>query len=98
MLRAVDSVGFSVPARGTVALVGESGSGKSVISQAIMRILPASARIRRGRIVFRDPQAGAGGELDIAAVGADSRAMRDLRGSRISMIFQEPMTSLSPLH
>ena len=104
VLRAVDGVSFRIPEGGTVALVGESGSGKSVISQAIMGILPAPARVAGGQILFRDPAAsgkagvGFASPVDIAALDPDSRAMRNLRGGRISMIFQEPMTSLSPLH
>ncbi len=94
-VRAVDGVSFRVPHGRTVALVGESGSGKTVISQTILRILPRAARIVSGSIVFRDPK---GGETDLAALSAQSAAMRDIRGGRISIIFQEPMTSLSPLH
>ena len=102
VLRAVDGVSFRVRAGSTVALVGESGSGKSVISQSILGILPKSAHIVGGNIWFNDAavtQAGSGpGGVDIAALGADSAPMRAIRGGRISMIFQEPMTSLSPLH
>ena len=98
-LQAVRGVSFSVPAGRTVALVGESGSGKSVVSQAILGILPKVGRISRGRILFRDPQAAPGATpLDIAALDPDGAALRSLRGARISMIFQEPMTSLSPVH
>jgi len=97
-VQAVRGVSFDVPVASTVALVGESGSGKSVVSQAIMGILPNSARITKGRILFHDPQRGAADVLDIAATDPDSVAMRALRGARMSMIFQEPMTSLSPLH
>ena len=96
-VRAVDSVSFRIPQGKTVALVGESGSGKSVISQCIMGILPKIARITAGEILFRDP-AKAGNVVDIAKLAPQSDAMRDLRGGRISIIFQEPMTSLSPLH
>jgi peptide/nickel transport system ATP-binding protein len=96
-LDAVRGVSFRVPQGGTVALVGESGSGKSVISQAIMGILPRAARIRAGQILFADPlkpdQA-----TDIAALPPDGPEMRAIRGGRISIIFQEPMTSLSPIH
>ncbi|TCO79598.1 peptide/nickel transport system ATP-binding protein [Plasticicumulans lactativorans] len=79
------------------ALVGESGSGKSVIAQAILGILPTPAQISGGRILFNDPL-DPGASIDIAALAPDSTAMRALRGGRIAMIFQEPMTSLSPLH
>ena len=85
------------PAR-TLALVGESGSGKTVISQAIMRILPRVAEITSGSIVFRDPHNRDGTPVDIVSLEENGRAMRAIRGGRISVIFQEPMTSLSPLH
>ncbi len=99
VVRAVDGVAFDIRAGSTAALVGESGSGKSVTAQAIMGILPKVARITGGEILFRDPQAGnGGGAFDIARLDPDGRALRALRGARISMIFQEPMTSLSPLH
>jgi peptide/nickel transport system ATP-binding protein len=95
--RAVDGLSFDIPRGRTVALVGESGSGKSVTAQAILRILPKVARISGGAILFRDPLAS-DEPIDITALAANSEAMRDLRGGRIAMIFQEPMTSLSPLH
>ena len=96
-LRAVDGVSFRVPHGKTVALVGESGSGKSVISQSVMGILPSVARISGGEIRFRADPLDAEG-VDVAALDPDGAAMRGIRGGRISMIFQEPMTSLSPLH
>jgi peptide/nickel transport system ATP-binding protein len=96
-VHAVRGASFRVPQGGAVALVGESGSGKTVISQAIMGILPASARITGGEILFADPAEG-GGAIDIAKLPANSAAMRKIRGGRISIIFQEPMSSLSPLH
>jgi oligopeptide/dipeptide ABC transporter ATP-binding protein len=80
------------------ALVGESGSGKSVMAQAVMGILPRAGRITQGRILFSDPARPGAPPVDIAQIDRDSDAMRELRGSRISIIFQEPMTSLSPLH
>jgi peptide/nickel transport system ATP-binding protein len=95
--RAVDELSLDIPAGKTVALVGESGSGKSVTAQAILRILPRAARISSGAILFDDPQNGAA-PIDIATLDADGERMRALRGGRIAMIFQEPMTSLSPLH
>ena len=98
-VRAVRGVSFDVPAGGTVALVGESGSGKSVIAQAVLGILPGSAHITGGQILFADPARGIGElPLDLARLNPHSAAYRALRGGRISIIFQEPMTSLSPLH
>ncbi len=78
------------------ALVGESGSGKSVISQAVMGILPKTASCT-GRILFCDPATGQG-PADLLQMPRDGREIRNLRGNRIGKIFQEPMTSLSPLH
>jgi peptide/nickel transport system ATP-binding protein len=96
-LEAVRGVSFRIRPGGTVALVGESGSGKSVVSQAIMGILPRTARIESGRIAFADPAAG-GQVVDLASLNPDGAAYRAIRGGRISIIFQEPMTSLSPVH
>ena len=96
-VRVVDDVSFRIRPGSTVALVGESGSGKSVISQAIMGILPRAGRIAGGKILFADPRTP-GETTDIAALDTNGEAMRAIRGGRISIIFQEPMTSLSPLH
>jgi len=71
-----------------LALVGESGSGKSVTAHSILQLLPESEAQTRGSIRYR------GQEL----LGADPKVLRELRGNRIAMIFQEPMTSLNPLH
>ena len=78
------------------ALVGESGSGKSVISQAVMGILPKTATVT-GRIHFSDPERN-WASTDILTLSRDGPEIRALRGSRMGKIFQEPMTSLSPLH
>ncbi len=94
---AVKQVSFDLRRGETVALVGESGSGKSVISKAIMNLLPANASITSGHIILHDEQKNLTG-IDITELHADSPAMRDLRGGNISLIFQEPMVSLSPLH
>jgi len=83
---AVRDVSFSIPESGTLGLVGESGSGKSATSLAIMRLLPPQARIT-GSISF-DGQ-------DLLPLPDNS--MRQIRGSGISMIFQEPMTALNPV-
>ncbi|UXN58968.1 ABC transporter ATP-binding protein [Phyllobacterium zundukense] len=77
------------------ALVGESGSGKSVISQSVMGILPNTAKVT-GKILFTDPIDGR--STDVLQLSRDGPEIRALRGSRMAKIFQEPMTSLSPLH
>ncbi len=96
-LEVVKGMDFRIRPGTIVALVGESGSGKSVISQSIMGILPNVASITGGSIKFTDPD-GPGTSVDIAKFAPNSAQMRAMRGGRISMIFQEPMTSLSPLH
>ncbi len=97
LVEAVRGVSFAVETGQTVALVGESGSGKTVISQAVLGILPQSARITRGKIIFRDPRRHHE-PLDLASYADDHPVRRSIRGARISIIFQEPMSSLSPLH
>ena len=96
-VKAVDGVSFRIAQGGTVALVGESGSGKSVVAQSIMGILPRIARVESGEILFRDPRLD-GAEVDISRLDPGSRQMQKIRGGCISIIFQEPMTALSPLH
>ncbi|EWY40629.1 ABC transporter ATP-binding protein [Skermanella stibiiresistens SB22] len=96
VIRAVRGISFRVKPGGTVALVGESGSGKSVVAQAIMGILPRPAHITRGEILFADPRLPK--TIDITKLNPESGKMRAIRGGNISIIFQEPMTSLSPLH
>ncbi len=88
----VSDVSFAVAQGETLALVGESGSGKTLTCRSVLRILPDAAQLRGGAVRF----AGADGVTDL--MQAPERAMRRIRGDRISMIFQEPMRSLSPLH
>ncbi|MCA1406436.1 ABC transporter ATP-binding protein [Ensifer sp. IC3342] len=95
-VEAVRGANFRILPGKVTALVGESGSGKSAISQAIMGILPSVARVS-GRVLFNDP-AVAGKPQDLLSLEPDGRDIQAIRGARISKIFQEPMTSLSPLH
>ncbi|HUN10960.1 MAG TPA: ATP-binding cassette domain-containing protein, partial [Rhabdaerophilum sp.] len=90
---AVKGVSFTVERGETVALVGESGSGKSVSALSVVRLLNYPAAFHpSGRIEF-----GEGGERQ-DLLTADDAALRAVRGNKISMVFQEPMTSLNPLH
>ena len=97
-VQAVKGVSFAIPAGRTLALVGESGSGKTVISQTLMRILPQNAEITGGQVLFNDPAQPDDAPVDLVSLPADGKQMRQIRGGSISIIFQEPMTSLSPLH
>jgi oligopeptide/dipeptide ABC transporter ATP-binding protein len=90
VLPAVRNLSFSIAPGEVLGLVGESGSGKSITSLAIMRLLPPQARVS-GEILFGENGSG----RDLTTLPADS--MRQLRGSRIAMIFQEPMTALNPV-
>lgn len=95
-LEIIRGASFRIPAGTTVALVGESGSGKSIIAQAILGILPRVARVTGGHIYFAEKPGDA--PIDLVAMDDDSPERRALRGGKISIIFQEPMTSLSQLH
>jgi len=86
-VRAVDGVSFEIPRRGTVGVVGESGCGKSVTALSIMRLVAPPGRIAAGQIRY-------GGQDLLTLAPAEMRA---IRGNRIAMIFQEPMTSLNPV-
>lgn len=88
IVKAVDNISFEIPKGKTVGLVGESGSGKSVSSLAIMRLIPnPPGKITSGKILLD------GKDL----LSLSEPEMRKIRGNRISMIFQEPMTSLNPV-
>ncbi|MEM1445727.1 MAG: ABC transporter ATP-binding protein [Planctomycetota bacterium] len=93
---AVRDVSFTLPRGRTLALVGESGSGKSTVGNAILRLIQHPGRIDAGEVWLRtkpgdDP-------LDLAALPEDDDRLFAVRGGQISMIFQEPMTALSPVH
>jgi peptide/nickel transport system ATP-binding protein len=88
IVRAVNGIDFEIAAGETVGLVGESGSGKSVTSRAIMGLLPPRTSTVRGSVRL------AGDEL----VGLPERAYRRIRGERVAMVFQDPLTALNPLY
>lgn len=94
VLHAVRDVSFDLERGKTLALVGESGSGKSVTARALMRIIDKPGQMTGGQIVLDGPN----GSVDIAKFAASSREVLAIRGGRIGLIFQEPMSSLSPVH
>ena len=95
LLRAVDDASFTIGEGETLGVVGESGCGKSVTARSIMQLLPPRiGEIAKGEILF----ASADGPVDIARLPRNGEAMRRIRGGEIGMIFQEPMTSLNPVH
>lgn len=94
ILHAARDVSFKLRRGKTLCLVGESGSGKSVTARALMRIIDSNGVIANGRILLDDPA----GAIDIAQLDERSKALLAIRGGRIGLIFQEPMSSLSPVH
>jgi peptide/nickel transport system ATP-binding protein len=94
-VKAVDGVSFTVAAGKTLCIVGESGSGKSVTARSILQIVDAPGHIVAGSIVLRRED---GATIDLAAENPRGRRIRSVRGREIAMIFQEPMSSLSPVH
>jgi peptide/nickel transport system ATP-binding protein len=95
-LDAVRDVGLRVLPGKITALVGESGSGKSILGHSVMGLQPAMASVS-GRVLFNDPEVD-GEAVDLLSLPRDGRKIRSIRGRRIGMIFQEPMTSFSALH
>jgi peptide/nickel transport system ATP-binding protein/oligopeptide transport system ATP-binding protein len=85
---AVDGVDLELPAGRTLGIVGESGCGKSVLALSLLRLVPPPGRIAAGRVVLDG--------VELTAL--PERRMRGLRGGTVAMIFQEPMTSLNPVH
>ncbi len=101
-LKAVDNVSFTLRYGRTLCVVGESGSGKSVTARSILQIVDRPGRITEGEILFHQHLTSKGlegaGTIDLAQLPPRSPAIRAIRGRDIAMIFQEPMSSLSPVH
>lgn len=94
ILKAVDDVSFDMRRKEVLGIVGESGCGKSVTAQSILRIVPHPGRTVGGEILLHQN----GNLVDLARLDPSGRDIRAIRGKEIAMIFQEPMTSLSPIH
>jgi peptide/nickel transport system ATP-binding protein len=95
IVKAVDGVSFMLQRGKTLCIVGESGSGKSVTARSILQIVDAPGRIVSGSMVLYRPD---GTSVDLARLNPRGREIRAVRGREIAMIFQEPMSSLSPVH
>ena len=94
-LKAVDGVSFDIKRGETLGIAGESGCGKSVTAQSILRIVPQNGRITGGNILFNLNERGF---INLVKLNPEGEEIRKIRGKEISMIFQEPMTSFSPVH
>ena len=95
VVKAVDGVDFSIRNGKTLCVVGESGCGKSITARSIMRLIESPGKIVEGSIKMAGKD---GSEIDITALSPKGKEIRQIRGAEISMIFQEPMSSLSPVH
>ena len=99
VVRAVDGASFDVHLGQTLGIVGESGCGKSVTALSILGIVPRPGGIVEGEILLRrESENGQAHEIALTSLGDSSREMRSIRGAEIALVFQEPMTSLSPVH
>ena len=95
VVKAVDGVDFTINRGRTICIVGESGCGKSITARSILQIIDKPGKIVEGKMLL---QKNSGENIDICSLKSTGKAMRKIRGKEISMIFQEPMSSLSPIH
>jgi oligopeptide/dipeptide ABC transporter ATP-binding protein len=93
-VRAVDGVSFNIRRGQTVGVVGESGCGKSITARSILRIVRRPGKIIEGNITLHRPE----GPVDLSTLPEQGDLMRSIRGREIAMVFQEPMSSFSPVH
>jgi peptide/nickel transport system ATP-binding protein len=101
-VQAVDGVSFDLYSGRTLGIVGESGCGKSITARSILRIIDRPGRIMEGEIFFRRQKGQNGttadGMIDLVQLDANGPEMRAIRGAEIALVFQEPMSSFSPVH
>lgn len=92
--KVLNGISFNIKKGKTLCVVGESGCGKSVTASSIMRLLPPLSRIESGKITFYDGNK----QINIESLRKDDRLLSDIRGSKIAMVFQDPMTALNPVY
>ena len=102
VVRAVDGVDLEIKRKRTLGIVGESGCGKSMMSFSLLRLVPPPGRIEAGEILYYrsmtdNKSANMADVVNITNLNSDSQEMRHIRGNQISMVFQEPMTAMSPV-
>ncbi len=102
-VKAVEGAELTVPRRGTIGIVGESGCGKTVMAYSILQLVESPGKIVQGQVLLHRQIPGNGPSrmtdiIDLTSLNSASREMRSVRGAEIAMVFQEPMTSLSPVH
>ncbi len=102
VVRAVDGADLEIKASQTLGVVGESGCGKSITSLSLLRLVPPPGRIERGEILYHRPVRQDGQSktvevVNITALDPNGQEIRHIRGNQISMVFQEPMTAMSPV-
>ena len=103
VVHAVDGVDLKINQNQTMGVVGESGCGKSITGYSMLRLIPSPGRIVSGDIIFYKPEKTSPGkaasveEINITKLSPDGKEIRDIRGNRISMVYQEPMTAMSPV-
>jgi len=98
VVHAVNGASFKLYEGEILGVVGESGCGKSVMARSVMRIVPSPGRIVGGEIIYNRPRGNVREPVDLVHLGARGDTMRAIRGREISMMFQEPISSLSPVH
>jgi peptide/nickel transport system ATP-binding protein len=104
IVKAIDGVSFDIKRGQTLGVIGESGCGKSITARAILQMIPKPGKIVRGKVLYYRPVRGDTGVskvsdvINISELHADGQEIRKIRGGEIGMIFQEPMSSLTPVY